>query len=405
MKRLFIAALCVAAVASCAKSEDPTHGSQTHFLQSCDDSCPAPYDCLCGVCTLACDEDRTCAAEASGAQCTEPSGACSEATVCDVECMRDADCASISDQHTCEEGRCRADTGGGDSGTGGTGGVSGMGSGGTGGMGGMGGASGTGGMGGMSGAGGTGGGPPPALGELCDGSTDLRLGYSADGGFVDVTFYFTNPHGHWFLFIDGQCNYYVSMGYLEGIATGMLDAQQAEEIATNIGWDSIDELTVEDVETCPDAGANSIWAPDGRRVSCTCGCDEGPVSMRKMDALSYMTDLMSDLSMQGQSVTGPVSALAAEAEPIGGELTWPLDMPIASIPSLVHNLNDLGPDPTYALFADADDAAALRALRAQQQPGTPLAIADGEGTYQLWVRDELPEGVSEAIESFTNTNP
>jgi hypothetical protein len=243
------------------------------------------------------------------------------------------------------------------------------------------------------------------MAELCDGSTDLRLGYSADGGFVDVTFYFTNPYGHWFLFIDGQCNYYVSMGYREGIATGMLDAQQAEALALNVEWASIDELTIEDVETCPDAGSDNVWAPDGRRVSCTCGCDEGPVSTRKMDALGYMRDLMNELSMSGQSVTGPVSALASLASPSTDELAWPLDMAMADVPNLVHDLNDLGSSPQYALFEDAEDATALRMLRAQQQPGTPLSVTDGQATYQLWIRDELPDGVSEAIDSFQSSEP
>jgi hypothetical protein len=245
----------------------------------------------------------------------------------------------------------------------------------------------------------------PVMAELCDGSTDLRLGYSADGGFVDVSFYFTNPHGHWFLFIDGQCNYYVSMGYLEGVATGVLDAQQAEALALDVGWSSIDDLTVEDIQTCPDAGSVSIWAPESRRVSCMCGCDEGPVSARKMSALDAMRDLANELSMQGQSVTGAVSALASEASPTFDDLAWPLSSAIADIPNLVHDLDDLGSSPEYALFEDAMDAMALRMLRAQQQPGTPLSVTDGQSTYQLWVRDELPDGVSEAIESFQAIDP
>lgn len=609
---------CLFVIASCAKSSDPAQGSQTHFLQSCDDSCPAPYDCLCGVCTIACTEDAMCGEHAEAASCVAVSDSCMlTSNVCDLACERDDDCATLGSSFECSAGQCREPSmsrpdAGGDGDGDGDGdtpddlgplcdGSKDM-------------------RLGFTSEGGqvevtydfthpyghafffvdgecnfyastdardglrvgkltadeaeqlantiqweaipelaaeadvescpdagaltlwapgyqvscTCGCPEtpvgdrqsvvlaylngyldmsavvadradtpvlaiaspndaipdatawpldraidavpslvhdvyadgvesfalfdryvdigalrqlrnsaqdgrliavtdasgtydlhlrdafpagvqqrihellgrtvsidPVLGELCDGSTDLRLGYSADGGFVDVTFYFTNPHGHWFVFVDGQCNYYVSMGYLEGVQTGALDAQQAEELAANVGWDSFDELTVEDIETCSDAGASSIWAPDGRRMSCTCGCDEGPVSMRKMDALSYMTELMSNLAMQGQSVSGPVSALAAEASPTGSELAWPLDGPIASFPNLVHDLDDLGPNPQYASFEDVADASALRLLREQQQPGTPLSVTDGQATYQLWVRDEIPAAVSEAIESFT----
>jgi hypothetical protein len=620
MKR-FVSKLAWLAVmlSACAKSEDPLNGSQTHFLETCDDSCPAPYDCICGVCTIECSQDAMCGAHADDAQCLAPvSASCTELeSVCDVTCERDRECASLGADFACSDGRCREQPGplpadaGTDADT-----------------------------------------PPeargalcdgstdmrlgytseggqvettyeftnpyghsfffldgecnfyasadyhdglyigpisageaealeraiewdaidelaaevddegcddggtvtiwapgyqvsctcgcdetpigarkdtalqvlralldarvaesdhaatptlaiasptddvpqtiawpldraidvvpslvhdvnadgvdsfavfdrnvdiqalrqlrvnsqlspsirvtdvsgayelhmrdafplgvqarinalrgierpidPLLGELCDGSTDLRLGYSADGGFVDVSFSFTNPHGHWFLFIDGQCNYYVSTGYWKGVATGVLDAPQAEALALDVDWDSIDELRVEDVESCPDAGSDSIWAPDGRRVSCTCGCDEGPVSARKMNALDTMRELAYELAMQGQSATGPVSALASLTSPAADALAWPLGMAIADFPSLVHDLNDLGPNPEYALFEDAMDAMALRSLRAQQQPGTPLSVTDGQATYQLWVRDELPDGVSAAIESLRGVDP
>jgi len=250
------------------------------------------------------------------------------------------------------------------------------------------------GSGGMGGTGGT----TPELGALCDGSTDMRLGYAAAGGFVDITFYFTNPYGHWFLFVDGQCNYYLSREYPQGIVSGTLDDEQASTLADAIGWPSIAELAVEDVESCPDAGANVIWAPGGIEVSCTCGCDEGPVSQRKTDALQYMYELLETLAQSAPPLMGPVSALAAPESPVGDELTWPLDQPLATIPNLVHDLDSLGDE--FALFEDPDDAAALRALRATAQPGTPVRVADGEGAYQIYVRDELPEGVAPAIEAL-----
>lgn len=393
-RTVIVSAWLAVALAGCAKSEDPSQGSQTHFLSTCDDSCAAPYDCICGVCTLACEQDDTCMSEAAGAQCIAASAACGAiSSVCDVECTRDDDCASLSSSHTCESGHCRA-PGSDDGGSGGSGGT-----GGTSGTSGMGGTGGTAGVSGTGGMGGTGGGDPEPRGPICDGSTDMRLGYSADGGFVPTSFYFTNPYGHWFLFIDGQCNYFASMNTDDGIASGTLDAAQAEDLAQAIGWDTIQELAGDDVETCPDAGTDNIWAPDELRVMCTCGCDEGALKQRKTDALAYVRNLMDALS-QGAKLTGPVAAIAYTSSPVGGEEVWPLDTPIADTANLVQSMD--GPITAFALFEDADDAAALRALRDTKQPGTPLLVSDGTGTYDLYVRDELPDDVAAAIESLRN---
>lgn len=370
----------VALLCACAKSSDPVQGSQTHFLVECDSSCPSPLECVCGVCTTPCDDNDACAMLSTEAQCLAPASgsACGSAeTVCDVECNSDDDCEPIGDALTCEDGRCRQLMSvAGEGGAGGVGGTSGM--------------SGTGGMAGT--------GPltdPTELGEICDGTTDIRFGYSADGGYVDLTFYFTNLYGHWFLFVDGQCNYYASMnGVIEGIAVGTLDAEQAEQIELNTGWNATDELSIPDEETCVDAGADTIWFPSGQQLSCMCGCDEGPVSQRKTDALAYIRGLMETLA-QGEKYAGPMSAFAAEVSPVGGEQEWPLDTPIADIANMVHDLDMLGDE--FALFEDSADTAALRALRATGQPGTPLLVTDGQGTYQLYMRDELPQSVDTAI--------
>jgi hypothetical protein len=315
----------------------------------------------------------------SDAQCLAPasSSACgSTETACDVGCNGDDDCEPTGDALTCEDGRCRQLMSvAGEGGVGGTGGTSGT--------------SGT------SGMGGTGGTEPTELGEICDGSTDMRFGYNADGGYATGWFYFTNPYGHWFLFIDGQCNYYASMnGVVEGIATGTIDAARAEEIALNAGWNAVDELSIRDDESCQDAGSDTIWFPSGQQLSCTCGCDASPVSQRKTDALDYIRGLMEMLA-QGEKLDGPVAAMAAVSPADGSELAWPLDTPLADIGDLVHDANMLGED--YAVFEDAADAAALRALRATALPGTPLLVTDGQDTYQLHMRDELPESVDAAI--------
>jgi hypothetical protein len=90
-------------------------GGETHFLKTCSDdegtdACGAGLECLCGVCTVRCDESAPCSAHA-GAACVEADTACQTngpSRVCDVSCVEDGDCAGLSSAHSCIEGHCRA---------------------------------------------------------------------------------------------------------------------------------------------------------------------------------------------------------------------------------------------------------------------------------------------------------
>lgn len=103
-------------VVSCSTPSSPQVGSETHFLQRCDDSsCPAGMQCTCGVCTLACTAQDECAALADGAACTPlaPRVAeqrCAEAelgAMCDAPCITDLDCARVAADRVCDAGYCR----------------------------------------------------------------------------------------------------------------------------------------------------------------------------------------------------------------------------------------------------------------------------------------------------------
>lgn len=389
MKRwcLLIAVSTVATLASCAKSEDPAQGSQTHFLARCEASCPAPYDCLCGVCTLACQEDQACTAEADGAQCVPPASACDATDLCDVTCTHDSDCDALSDEHACEEGRCRApvidETGGGAGGAGGEGGAAGEA-----------GAAGT-----TSGTGGASGMGVEPVGEICDGSDDIRLGYTAEGGQVETTYAFTNPFGHSFLFIDGQCNYYASRNYAEGMFVGQLTPDQASALANGISWSDIEAMAAApEVESCPDAGEVSIWA-QSQRVMCTCACDPGPRAEQKSAALQAIYDLMVELVESGTPATTPVLAIADDAGPVVNERSWPLEVPMLEVPNLVRNIVDSASVGNPAVFDDPADAAALRMLRTAPDFRFIEVVDEGIG-YHLFIRDDFPSGVQPAIDEF-----
>jgi hypothetical protein len=93
--------------------ENPT-GGETHFLKSCaldSRTCGSELSCLCGVCSLPCNDRASCGA-LPGASCALPgeTATCLLASTghCDVACIADAECATVSDAHRCVAGVCRA---------------------------------------------------------------------------------------------------------------------------------------------------------------------------------------------------------------------------------------------------------------------------------------------------------
>jgi len=114
-RTLGLLALVFASLGGCTSQEfDPT-GGETHFLRLCDDqgdACGDTLSCVCGVCTVACEDEKACAGLA-GAMCLAQRGSSCEATegtqVCEVACSADPDCTVVSAHHRCEDGACRAD--------------------------------------------------------------------------------------------------------------------------------------------------------------------------------------------------------------------------------------------------------------------------------------------------------
>ncbi|HEY5957158.1 MAG TPA: hypothetical protein VIV60_11415 [Polyangiaceae bacterium] len=111
------AALALALFWACKSSpSDPTVGSETHFLQPCEATCPGDFGCVCGVCTSDCTEDVDCAGFDAAAICSTLSariaeGRCSTeqtAAMCDVPCLVDSHCSSGA---VCEKGYCRTPLG------------------------------------------------------------------------------------------------------------------------------------------------------------------------------------------------------------------------------------------------------------------------------------------------------
>jgi len=73
------------------------------------DACGDALSCLCGVCTVACQIEESCASLPGAACMPRSDGTCGAVgNVCDVGCETDADCAPLSSAHSCTGGVCRA---------------------------------------------------------------------------------------------------------------------------------------------------------------------------------------------------------------------------------------------------------------------------------------------------------
>ncbi len=83
---------------------------ETHFLMGCVGGCEEGFECLCGVCTLACDDDAACSGVAPRASCVEAAAdVCGgEASVCDQQCESDTDCSDLGSSFRCVGDVCRS---------------------------------------------------------------------------------------------------------------------------------------------------------------------------------------------------------------------------------------------------------------------------------------------------------
>lgn len=111
---LLLLLLALVVAVSCAAQHEPDAGGETHFLTRCDAdsrSCGAALVCLCGACTVPCDQRSACSGFPVAECVSATTGSCGEAQPaahCDVPCASDVDCRVLSAFHRCNAGACRA---------------------------------------------------------------------------------------------------------------------------------------------------------------------------------------------------------------------------------------------------------------------------------------------------------
>ncbi len=100
-------ALALSSALGCYEASNGPGSGETHFLRGCseDVGCASGLECVCGVCTVRCDDNNTCKDQNELASC-RPSD-CSEERICDVECVNDGDCTVLGSDYTCKNKHCR----------------------------------------------------------------------------------------------------------------------------------------------------------------------------------------------------------------------------------------------------------------------------------------------------------
>ena len=373
----WIAVALLATVGSaCAKSNEPAQGSQTHFLDTCETSCPAPYECLCGACTVACSDSAECAGEADEATCVAAPSSCGASDrACDVACTGDDQCVPLGAGFSCEQGRCRSLPAPA-----------------------------------LSDAGATldeaaTAADVPELDELCDGSTDVRFGFTTESAHnADEFDWPSSPYGQAYFFVDGQCNYYASADPQYGVVTGKLSSTEAAQLAELIYWDEIEALAaVNERNDCESTNMQYLWAPGHVVVPCLCNCfTETPLGDAKWQAFIGAREFLDARTTPGMPTTGEqigtaVLALANATEaPVDGEPVWPLDRPMSDVAGLFLE-NWAGRMTTMAAVDDPDEATALRALRVPASAEQYVRVQEAGIVYLLYMRDAFPEGVEDKI--------
>jgi hypothetical protein len=235
---------------------------------------------------------------------------------------------------------------------------------------------------------------------ICDGSDEIRLGMWTTGGFVGAQWWFMNPYGGEFAFVDGHCAFHGSTNAMHGIVTGTLSASEAEQLASEVGWTKIDAFS-RHIDVCgPDAGESKI-SNGSHAFGCSCDCDAGaPAGLAAAEAASHVW--VKRLVERGAPFDGAVRALLLEAGDgvMRGTPKWPLTRSPSEF--LVPGMLDA---TAGTVVDDPEEAAQLRMLRQatiEQTPDAAQVLVDigTVGTYALLVRDELPPSLASATAAF-----
>ena len=241
----------------------------------------------------------------------------------------------------------------------------------------------------------------PELEPICNGTDDIRFVYAQSGmggPAVGNSWQFTDIFGSLFFAIDGQCNYWIGENTLHGLRTGNLDETTADEFSEQLHYGRYSSVADFDSQQCPDAGAVILVDSTARLLS-RCGGDENDAPTVWREAFSAVWPLMASIDEQSAEAWGPTRLLPVQTSEDANAIHWNLELDLETY--AVTQREVLTPQ-SGVLVDDPDQLASLAELRraAITQGGSADAAVvtnDQSQAYRLYVRDEVPTKLSEAL--------
>ncbi|TXD37911.1 hypothetical protein FRC96_08090 [Lujinxingia vulgaris] len=238
--------------------------------------------------------------------------------------------------------------------------------------------------------------------DICDGSSDLRLVYRSIGsGLLSSEGRLMSEHGHDFLMIDGECNYwsYEASGYMAPVVSGSLTAEQAAAISADLSvgdWDDYDDGHYQQPEHTH-ASRSSFWSPDSS-FSCSGDCTRRFGNQDATEIRENARHWMQELNENGESNPQAFRLIVIEAI-----RDFHIDVPPAPA-GFDPQLYLFGEDE-YARYCEGDSRyvtgeAVVELARLREDfmngvygsgfPGMALEGEDGK-IFEVFLRDALPQ--------------
>jgi hypothetical protein len=248
---------------------------------------------------------------------------------------------------------------------------------------------------------------------LCDGGDRVRFAAWAGLGRAGPELVFSADPAAQFITIDGHCTFWLYDGSLEGLRTGVLDADFARQLSRELHLGRYAEVEAYRSRACLDAGEYAIR--DGTAsLSNPCGLNDAAPRLW-VEAFERTDRLWTELAARSESAWGPTVIVPfRDVQPAGDRVfhDWTSSFNLAE-----HVMS--GEDFERAIYArpqevgvrleDAPTLALLAELRERAIAGrntpTPsnpwyefvppqLSVRDAQGNaFTILLRDQIPEAV------------
>jgi hypothetical protein len=250
---------------------------------------------------------------------------------------------------------------------------------------------------------------PEVQPNICDGSDDVRFVASNGIGPFALSDTFAAELAGSFVSIDGQCNFWLYDATLEGLRTGVLDTDFANQLSSELQFGRYADLEYRR-RVCRDSSGGRLWDGTGV-INSTCGAS-GTTGLagivKRVDRLRGELATRSERAWRATHILPLSDPPQSRARP-ALEWTSTLDLSAlahdyldyTNVPSVVGTrIEDTSTLALLAALRDATlDAMASASASAASDFAFPgLYVADARSReFRILLRDEPPEAVADAV--------